>query len=179
MRQLIMPVVLFLGAAVGLFADEWSHCEQPPLTDQQIIDLVARERAARKDLPPPPAQFRTLIRRQGCHYIYVEQPVPAMPEGNTIFKINQRGMISDVQPGSPTCPEKVFTEKELAEIVTKARMKRPDLPPPFPASRTRVERLRCLYQYFEYSLPEKRGNYQVFTVDPFGEVLDVIRPDPY
>jgi len=179
MRQLIMPVLFFMGASVGLFANDRPNCEQPPLTDQQIIDLVARERATRKDLPPPPSQAQTSIRRQGCYYVYIEQPVPAMPEGNVIFKINQRGMISDVQPGSPTCPEKVFTAAELQEIVNRARTKRPDLPPPFPASRTRVERLRCLYQYFEYSLPEKRGNYQVFTIDPFGEVLDVIRPDPY
>lgn len=77
------------------------------------------------------------------------------------------------------CPDKVFTESELAEIVKKEREKRQDLPPPFPNYKTRVERLRCMYLYFEYALPETRGNYQVFTIDPYGELMDFSLSKPY
>lgn len=77
------------------------------------------------------------------------------------------------------CPNKVFRESELAEIIKKERAKRQDLPPSFPSYKVRVDRLRCLYLYVEYALPETRGNYQVFTIDPFGELMEFSRSRPY
>jgi hypothetical protein len=55
------------------------------------------------------------------------------------------------------CPEKSFTESELAEIIRNERKRRGDLPNPFAKQRTRVERLRCLYLFFEYNVLERRG----------------------
>ena len=40
-------------------------------------------------------------------------------------------------------------------------------------------RERCLYMYFEYAVPERRGDYLAFTLDPLGEVMDVYRSKPY
>jgi len=169
----------FLTGVSTMWGSEQADCAAPRLSDQRIKEIIANERAARKDLPRPFPQFNSEVRRHGCYYVYAEYPIPATPERHYIFKLNQQGSIVDVEPGDPKCPDKVFTQAELAEIVKNARAKRPDVPAAFPQSRTRVERVRCLYQYFEYSLPERRGNYQVFTIDPFGEVMDVIRPDPY
>lgn len=76
------------------------------------------------------------------------------------------------------CPAKVFSESELAEIIKVERAKRQDLPPPFQKYKTRVDRLRCLYLYFEYALPETKGNYQVFTIDPYGELMEFSRSQP-
>lgn len=159
------------------------NCVGPVLSDQQVESNIDKERATRTDLPGPFPEYRWLVRRQGCHYVYIEYGLPETPEYNHIFKLNQYGSIVDVQTGAGgeplKCLNRVFTESELAEIVKKEREKRRDLPPPFPNYRARIDRLRCLYLYFEYNLPEKRGDYQVFTIDPFGELMEFSRSQPY
>ena len=158
-------------------------CVKSPMSDQQIKEIMDKEKAARTDLPTPFPQYRWVVRREGCHYVYIEYGIPEVPEYSRIFKLNQYGVLVDVQPSgrgqSMKCPEKVFTERELAEIIRKERETRRDLPPAFPQQRIRVDRLRCLYLYFEYRLPERRGDYQVFTVDPLGELMDFSRSEPY
>jgi hypothetical protein len=109
----------------------------------------------------------------------MEIGLPETPDYTHVFKVNQYGVIVDADTERLQCPEKVFTESELAEIIKKERARRKDLPPPFANSRTRVDRVRCLYLYFEYAVPETRGNYTVFTIDPLGELMDVTRPQPY
>ena len=156
-----------------------TNCVAPALSDQKIEDIVNKERETRKDLPAAFANQKTTVRRQGCHYVYIEFGIPATPEGSHIFKLNQYGVIVDAQPGNPKCPDRVFTEGELAEIIRNERAKRSDLPPPFPKFTTSVNRLRCLYMYFEYAVPAARGNHQVFMIDPLGELMEVQRPDPY
>lgn len=76
------------------------------------------------------------------------------------------------------CPDKVFSESELADIIKAERAKRQDLPLVFSNYKARVIRLRCLYLYFEYPLPESRGIYQAFTIDPFGELMEFSRGQP-
>ena len=149
------------------------------MSEQQIRELIAKERSTRKDLPPPFAESRSVLRRQGCHYTYIEYPIPQRPDEHNIFKINQHGVIVDVDPGSLACPAKVFTELELAAIVNSARAARKDLPPAFKNSRTRVERLRVCTSISRTPYEEARGNFQVFTIDPLGEVMDVHRSKPY
>jgi hypothetical protein len=156
----------------------------PALSDQQIKDTVDRERVTRTDLPPAFAESRWTVRRQGCHYVFIEHNVPQALDAQHIFKLNQRGVIVDVQTGNSNvsslkCPEHVFSESELADILKDARGKRRDLPPRFARSRIRVDRERCLYLYFEYAIPETRGDFQVFTIDPFGELMEVFRSRPY
>jgi hypothetical protein len=178
---LVLLLVLVVMPAIGY---PQANCVARPLSDQQIRDIIQKERATRTDLPKPFPKDRWLVRRQGCHYVYIEYGLPEAPEYNQIFKLNQHGAIVDVQAGGQSveslkCPDKALTESELAEIVKKARAKRGDLPSQFPKHRTRVERLRCLYLYFEYALPERRGDYQVFTIDPFGELMEFSRSQPY
>lgn len=174
----IGAAVMSVAGSVRVEAQQ-PTCAAALLSDQRIKEIVDRERSTRSDLPPRFSQFRSVVRRQGCHYVYIEYGLPETPEHTNIFKLNQQGVIVDVENGNLKCPDKAFTESELAEIVTKERALRPSLPSPFPRVRVRVDRLRCLYLYFEYAVPEKRGNYWVFTIDPYGEVMDIQRPDPY
>ena len=178
-RPLPTLFVLCVLMAIPAMGDTQPTCVAPVLSEQQIKDLIAKERTTRKDLPPPFAESRTVLRRHGCHYTYIEYGIPQRPDEQNIFKLNQHGVIVDVDPGSLACPAKVFTEAELTAIVKNARAARKDLPPAFKDSRTRIERVRCLYQFFEYAVPEARGNFQVFTIDPLGEVMDIHRSKPY
>ncbi|MBI4604568.1 MAG: hypothetical protein HY721_21610 [Planctomycetes bacterium] len=160
---------------------EDSPLNLPDLAIKQIIDV---ERARRTDLPPAFDKYAWSVRRDLNHYVYVETAVPERPHERILFRLNRRGIIVDaiLRDNFNTdlnCPEKVFSESELAEIVRKARAARDDLPPLFADYRTRVARLRCLYLYFEYRLPERRGDFQTFTIDPYGELLEFSRSEPY
>jgi hypothetical protein len=164
---------------VPVWAYPQATCTASPLSDQQVKDIIATERAKRTDLPSAFPNYRSTVRRQGCHYVYIEYLLPEAPDAIHVFKLNQYGVIVDAEPGNPKCPEKVFAESELAEIVKNERARRKDLPPAFPNSRIRVDRERCLYLYFEYAVPERRGDYQVFTIDPLGELMEFSRSKPY
>ena len=177
-RQKLLFLVALVAPRVG-YAQP--ICVAPALSDQQVKESVDKERATRTDLPEPFPKYRWIVRKQGCYYVYIEYGLPEAPEYNHIFKLNQHGTIVDVQGGSQSmkCPDKVLTQSELAEIIKRERAKRQDLPARFAKYRTRVDRLRCLYLYFEYALPETRGNYQVFTIDPLGELMEFSRSQPY
>lgn len=158
-------------------------CVAPALSGRQVKDIIDKERAARTDLPKAYPKYRWDVSRQGCHYVYVEYGLPEAPEYNHIFSLNQYGVIVDAQGGNEgehlKCPDKVFTESELAEIIKKEREKRDDLPLPLPSYKTQVSRSRCLYFYYENALPETRGNYHAFIIDPFGELMEFHRAQPY
>ena len=165
----IVVLMLPLGAAAQ------SNCEVPALSEQQVGEIIAKERVKRADLPPKFDSQTIAFRRQGCHYTYIEYFVPRTPEKQNIFKLNQHGIIVDVQPGQIDCPKQVFTEAQLAAIVEKARAERKELPRRAPNTTARVDRLRCLYLYFEEPVPPKAGHFVAFTIDPLGELLDVMK----
>ncbi len=163
---------------------EGPTCAAPQIPDEEVKRIIQRERATRKDLPAPFPKATWTIRRDGCHYTAIESLDPPTPDANHIFKLNQRGVVVDasvgISPGGPLkCPERILSEAQLARIVAAARATRKDLPPPFAQSRIQVSRMRCLYSYFEYRVPERRGDYQVFIVDPLGELMEVQRSQPY
>ena len=179
--------VLGVLMAIALFPTlgfAQATCVAPDLSDRQIKDIIEKERATRSDLPAPLPQSKWSVRRQGCYYVYSEYAIPESFDTQRVIKLNQRGVIVDVQVGTSDtstlkCPERVFTESELAAVVREARTKRRDLPRPFPNSRIRVDQIRCLYLYFEYAIPERRGDFQIFTIDPFGELMEFSRSQPY
>jgi hypothetical protein len=177
-----------LAAALAMAAWPTTGCAEPtcteaPLTDRQVTEIIAKQRASRSDLPPAFAESRTVVKRQGCHYTYVEYGLPERPDYNRIFKLNQKGVIVDVQSGVEEvklqCPPEVLSEAELAAIVQRERAARKDLPAPYEQSRPRVARQNCLYLYFEYAVPEARGKFQTFTIDPYGELIEAFRSQPY
>lgn len=159
-------------------------CVAPALSDSEVKRIIEQERATRTDLPKAFPKSKWVVRRQGCHYTAIEFLLPATPDANHIFTLNQRGVIVDVRIGISDesdlrCPDKVLGESELARIVADARSSRKDLPPPFSQSKIRVARARCAYMYFEYRVPEARGDYQAFIVDPLGELMDFQKSQPY
>lgn len=174
MRNVQALILLFLLMALPIQGFQEPDCVAPALSEQKVKELIDKERATRKDLPAPFPEYRWVVRRQGCHYVYIEYGLPETPDYNNIFRLNQHGVLVDA-PGNPKCPDKVLTEAELAEAVKKERAKRKNLPAPFPNSKPRVSRLRCMYLYFEYAQPEVKGKYHAFTIDPFGEVVEFSR----
>ncbi len=177
-RALFLLAALLILPAVGY---PQPTCVAPALSEQQVKDIIDKERATRTDLPAPFPKYKWDVRRQGCYYICFEYGLPQAFHKEQIFKLNQYGAIVDVQGAvkSMKCPDKVFTERELAEIIKRERAKGHDLPRAFPRFKTRVDRLRCLYLYFEDALPETRGNYHTFIIDPFGELMEFFRARPY
>lgn len=169
---LVLPCVLVLLAAR---TEAQPACTAAPLSQQQVAALIAKARQEPGQLPTPFAEVETVFRKEGCHYVYIEYALPRTPDKQNIFRVNQHGVIVDVEPGAVTCPDNELSESRLGEILNAARASRKDLPAAFPNTRVRVDRRRCLYVYFEYAVPEKPGNFQVFTIDQFGEVLDYYR----
>jgi hypothetical protein len=153
-------------------------CDALKLSDQEVKEIVEKERAKRTDLPLPFEKFNWIVQKDGCYYVYTEYGLPAAPEHNHIFRLNRYGVIVDARPGKINCPEKTLAKSELAATVAKERASRQALPQTFAQYETRVERLRCMYLYFEYALPREKGDYQVYTIDPYGELMDVYRSKP-
>jgi hypothetical protein len=157
-------------------------CVAPPISNQEVKNLIDRERNSRTDLPAPFPDFRWTVHRDGCYYVYIEYGIPERLHYDRIFKLNQYGVIVDIPDSGLSsnsnplkCPAKVFTERQLAEIVRKQRATRKDLPAAPTRFRTQIDRLRCLYLYFEFPLPESKGGYTVFTIDPYGELMEAYR----
>lgn len=159
------------------------ECKASELSGDQINEIITKERARRDDLPPAFDMYEYTVRKEGCYYTYIEYGLPSAMEYHQIFRLNQYGEIVDAQSGGVEanlkCPQKQYANEELAEIIKKAREYRKDFSQPFKSYRVYVDRLGCLYLYFEYNQPERRGDYQVFTIDPFGEVMDYSHSNPY
>ena len=75
-------------------------CTQPQLTDEQVVNIIATARASRTDLPPAFEHYRTVIRRDGCYYVYIEVSLPETPDLVHIFRLNQNGQLVDAQAGN-------------------------------------------------------------------------------
>ena len=179
-RVLVALFTLLLFPAV---AHSQPACDAPPLSDDGVKAAIGRARATRADLPPPFEDYRWSVKRRGCYYVYIEFSLPETVDSNHMITLNQHGAVVDIQARGQAnqleCPSKVFSETELAEIIRSEREKRSDLPAPFENFRLQVSRLRCLYLYFEHKVPEQRGDYQVFTIDPLGAVMEFSRSEPY
>lgn len=178
--------LLSMVLATPCMSESRQRCDAPELSKEEVRQVIEQERADRSDLPDEFPEYRFVLRRKGCHYVYMEHGIPEAPEYNQTFILNRDGVIVDAYVGASVdpdgaieCTEDALTATELAKIVREARAERDDLPPEYPDFRTRVERMRCLYLYFEYALPEVRGKYQVFTIDPFGEILEFSLSEPY
>ena len=165
-----------------VFAGPEQGCGVPELSADQIHAIVVKARAAREDLAPAFREYDYTSRREGCHYIYIEYGLPHAPEYNQMFRLNRDGVIVNLQSGAQVvefqCPGKGLAEAELAEIVRQNRVRREELPAPFSEYRVH-EKVGCLYLYFEHNVPKRRGDYQVFTIDPLGELMDFSRSQPY
>ena len=177
----IRAVLLTLGLLLGALPDPvgaQAPCPGPELTQAQLQDIVRKARESRTDLPARPAELEIAVRRQGCHYQYIEYPLPRVPDSLTVFTISPKGVLVDTRPQAMACPGRDMSEGEIAKIVAEARVLRTDLPRALVSTRTSVTRQGCLYLYFEYGSSGRGGDFQVTTVDPLGEVIDGYRNKP-
>ena len=176
-------LAIYLVLLMPIASSAQSACVAPELSGQQIKDIVEEQRAARSDLPQEFSDYRWEVERDGCHYVYVEYQEPAVPHGSRAIVLNQHGVIVDARASALDqtfqCPDEVLSEDELTAIIEKERNKRSDLPRPFAEYEIHVQQMRCLHLYFEYKLPRQRGDYQVFTIDPYGELMSYSRNKPY
>lgn len=177
-------LALFLATFVlPLGALAQPKCVAPDLSDEQVKDIIDKARSTRSDLLEAYSEYAWEARKMGCHYLYVESGIPIAFHFEQVYKINQFGAIVDAYSGdgnlAMSCPQDELSESELSEIVQKARAAREDLPPPFPNFTTRVDKMRCLFLYFEEAVPKTRGNYLVFTIDPYGALMDIYHSKPY
>lgn len=158
-------------------------CGVPALSDAEVKAAIDTARATGTNLPTPFAEYRWSVKKRNCYYVYTEFRIPESVDSNNTITLNQLGMVVDARArgrsSEMACPGRAFSQEELAQIIRSEREKRSDLPSLFEDFRTQVERLRCLYLYFEHKLPEQRGDYQVFTIDSFGELMEFSRSQPY
>jgi hypothetical protein len=97
MRVKIASVFIALQMVLGAGAAADAICTGPRYTDDQIREIIRRERFIREDLPGGFAESTTKINRRRCHYVYIESSVPLRPGLNLIFKLNQYGVIVDAR----------------------------------------------------------------------------------
>ena len=69
------------------------------------------------------------------------------------------------------CPQRAFTEHELAQKLSQLRRQYRQIPKAFDQQETRLQRDNCMYIYFEYRKPSTKGVMQVFTFDMYGELM--------
>jgi len=178
-RAVSILLMLLIYPAVG---HSQPTCDAPALSDAEVKSAIDRARATRADLPAPFVEYQWSVKKRGCYYVYIEFPIPAVMDSNHMITLNQHGTIVNVlaqgQLVKLQCPDKVFTENELAEIIRTEREKRVDLPPPFTSYEVLVQRLGCLYFYTEYTSPEIRKNYKAFKIDPYGELMEFFLSQP-
>jgi hypothetical protein len=158
-------------------------CGVPALSDAEVKDAIDTARSTGTGLPSTFPEYRWSVKKRNCYYVYTEYRIPETVDSNNTITLNQHGAIVDMRArgrsSGMACPGRVFSDNELAQIIRTEREKRGDLPSLFEDFRPQVERLRCLYLYFEHKVPEQRGDYQVFTIDSFGELMEFSRSQPY
>ena len=182
---IIIPIAIIILMLPGLTYAQ-KKCTAPELSADQIHELVVKERKTRDDVPPAFPKYKYNGRKEGCFYIYIEYGLPLVFDYGQTFRLNQSGMVVEATIGNYAesvrlkCSEKVYIESELAEIVKKERGKRQDLSPPFLNYKAYVKKSGCLYNYFELNLPinmKEYREYQLFTIGPFGELLEYSRSE--
>jgi hypothetical protein len=188
-RTLIIAVALLFGLACKRSQPEpvdvagnstaavvLPGCTEPTLSDDAVVAIIASERAARTDLPPAYESGTVTVRRKGCHYTYSEELDPQLFHSARIFTLNQRGVIVEVLAHGGSfdieCPGSELTDAQVIEIVRVARETRTELPPPFESFETDVGPDACLKLYTEESTSEPLDVFNVFVIDPFGEIVD-------
>jgi hypothetical protein len=184
-------------ALVGV-ASAGSLCSGPDFTDEQIKEIIRRERFARADLLSANPGDEVKIRRQRCHYVYDEISDPLVIDGsNLTYIINQYGVIVNEAAGmvakrSMKCRNRVLADAEVKSFVDEARKvdrerrangEKPtvgDPVLPFPPAKFRwdVSRLGCMYAYSERELPEESRFLLTFQVDSYGDVYSAFHYFP-
>lgn len=95
----LAPVLMILLPSLLEAATLEKNCEVRPFTDENIVEIIKRERSVRNDLVAPFAEQEIEQFRDGCLYIYQEWKLPRTPGMSNIFVLDQYGVIIDVTAG--------------------------------------------------------------------------------
>lgn len=95
----IAPVVLVLFSSLLHAATLEKTCDVRPFTEENIVEIIKRERSVRSDLVQPFEEQEIKQFRDGCFYIYQEWKLPKTPGMSNIFVLDQYGVIVDMTAG--------------------------------------------------------------------------------
>jgi hypothetical protein len=93
---LLISCLLVFKCDLAIAAEE---CRGPDFTDEQIKEIIKRERFVTPKYPREYPSFEATIKKRGCYYIYIERMLPATPGGSLTFLVDQFGVIIDVRFG--------------------------------------------------------------------------------
>jgi hypothetical protein len=185
MRFAVVVASLMAMWTVPAWGQQWLPRCSGSLTDEQVRASVASARMTRKEMPPAPKRYESTIRRQGCHYIYLEYPQPAQLHSARIFTLNDKARVVDVDGGSDLgskeaehCPVALLSQEQLRSFVARERARGTGMPEPFEQATVSVMRQRCMYFYMERPVPAIPNRYHAFVIDPYGELMRVRIGEP-
>lgn len=72
------------------------------------------------------------------------------------------------------CAAPTFSDANIKQIVSRERLVRTDLPPPFEKQQVNVLRDGCYYIYQEFNVPATPGMSVIMKLDQYGVIVDVI-----
>jgi len=98
-RNLCLVAAVAASMQLSAATLKTAPCAAPAFSDDNIKQIVARERLVRTDLAPPFENRQVNVLRDGCYYIYQEFNVPATPGMSIIMKLDQYGVIVDMNYG--------------------------------------------------------------------------------
>jgi hypothetical protein len=91
--------LVFVALSIALESVAQPHCTGPEFSEDQIREIIRRERSVRYDLPTAFENSTVMISRERCFYLYRESRVPAVIGSTSFFVLNQYGVIVDVMQG--------------------------------------------------------------------------------
>lgn len=182
-KKITLMMLMGAAATVSGFAVAGDlKCDVPEFSEQNILEIVRRERFIQKELPPEIENATKEVRRKRCHYVYVEYPNDRAVGKNRVFVINQYGAIVDATSGRTdkthmVCPSVDFNKEILAQRLIEQRLRYTDVPAAPTNYKTKLTNLRCMFIYYEIQIPEADGKYQTFTFDFYGDLYEFYKSE--
>jgi len=98
---------IFLSVVLIIISSVYSHgesfkCPDKTFTENELSEIVKRERTVRKDLPQPFEKFKTKVIRLRCLYVFYEIPLPEGQEAYQTFTIDPYGEIMETYKNIPS-----------------------------------------------------------------------------
>ena len=151
-------------------------CKTPAFTKKEIINIVKKAREANPKLIAETENADINIHRQRCHYVYRETPrANTTVDLSRYVTINEVGEIASFIVGRSgksgfKCPDVKYSVEQMAKFLQLSRARFSDLPKQPNDFTARVNKVRCMYVYYEYPLSIKEGKGYSFTFDYNGDL---------
>lgn len=153
-------------------------CKAPTFSEENIISIVARERAINPKLPPKIENGIVSVHRKRCHYVYTEMSrsggVAHRPK---LVTISEFGSIVDFLDGraiesSSACPEVEYSVEQIAKFLQLSRERFTGLPKQPKEFTSRIHKMRCMYVYYEIPVLPDEGKGHKYIFDYYGNLFN-------